>query len=36
MTDQDWTNFLGEADVDGDGSISLNEFFDFLERHCLN
>ena len=35
LSTQDWTTFLEEVDSNKDGTISLDEFFLFLERNII-
>lgn len=35
MSSSDWKLFLEEVDENKDGNISLDEFFNFLEKTCL-
>ena len=35
MSEKDWQMFLDEVDSNKDGSISIEEFMSFLDKHCL-
>jgi calcium-dependent protein kinase len=35
LSQQDWVTFLEEVDSNKDGNISIDEFFNFLEKTCI-
>lgn len=35
LSHQDWKTFLEEVDSNKDGNISIEEFFNFLEKTCI-